>query len=209
MKLFLCGLLALARAAALEADPEPVALFSEFESNASPAVVDSLRSELDAIMQPVGYRFEWHSLKDADGRQSFRDLVVVSFKGDCTVARSAAPPADSGALGWTHRSGSDLLPFTGVDCTRIQRMLGASLAAADSDDRDAMLGRALGRVLAHELYHILGKTSRHGSWGIAKAFYSVRELTAVKLRFEEPESKLLRNRHSGIAPKAFVKRSGR
>jgi hypothetical protein len=43
-------------------------------------------------------------------------------------------------------------------------------------DRDRVLGRALGRVLAHELYHILSGTKRHSARGLAKASFAVDEL---------------------------------
>ena len=42
---------------------------------------------------------------------------------------------------------------------------------------DKYLGRALGRVLAHELYHILGKTHQHNQDGsVAKEAISAKQL---------------------------------
>ena len=96
-------------------------------------------------------------------------------------------------MGWTHTSNGEVLPFTDVECDRISRLLSHSLARMDPDDREEALGRAIGRVLAHEFYHIFARTSRHGSWGVAKPYYSVDELLAGEFRFEEKESKLLRD----------------
>jgi hypothetical protein len=44
-------------------------------------------------------------------------------------------------------------------------------------ERDEMLGRAMGRVFAHELYHVLGRTRHHGAGSVDRSNYTVRELT--------------------------------
>jgi len=44
-----------------------------------------------------------------------------------------------------------------------------------------MLGRAMGRVLAHELYHIVADTAGHGENGVAQPALSARELTSGQL----------------------------
>ncbi|HYR43293.1 MAG TPA: hypothetical protein VER98_09735 [Terriglobia bacterium] len=56
----------------------------------------------------------------------------------------------------------------------------------------SVLGRALGRVAAHEIYHIVAQTTEHQESGIAKAAFSVRDLTAN--RFELDSSSLWRMR---------------
>ena len=62
----------------------------------------------------------------------------------------------------------------------------------DRKDRDLTYGRAIGRVLAHELYHIFTNTTRHASWGVAKVFYSSKELASVQFQFQEKDTKALR-----------------
>jgi len=119
--------------------------------------------------------------------------VVVSFKGSCDGSAIPSVPVESGALGWTHTSNGEVLPFTDIDCDRIRRLVGPVMTGVEREDRDPALGRALGRVLAHELYHVFAKTKHHSSWGIAKAFYTPLELMAEKFRFEPKEFKLLRN----------------
>ena len=44
--------------------------------------------------------------------------------------------------------------------------------------RQAVLGRALARVIAHEIYHILAETTDHADTGIAKAQMTFKDLTA-------------------------------
>ena len=45
----------------------------------------------------------------------------------------------------------------------------------------------MGRVLAHELYHIVADTSEHGRDGVAQAALSPRQLTSGLLELEPPE----------------------
>jgi hypothetical protein len=66
------------------------------------------------------------------------------------------------------------------------------LMALDRDGREGAFGRAVGRVLAHEIYHIFANTVRHGSAGVGKAAYTVRELLCDCFQFEERESQALR-----------------
>jgi hypothetical protein len=44
--------------------------------------------------------------------------------------------------------------------------------------RQQALGLALGRVVAHELYHILGNTAAHAGEGLAKASEILRDLVS-------------------------------
>jgi hypothetical protein len=62
-----------------------------------------------------------------------------------------------------------ILPFSDVDCDRIRSFVRQGLMAKDRDDREEAFGRSVGRVLAHDLYHIFANTARHGSWGVGKA----------------------------------------
>src|SRR5262249_58770098 len=90
-------------------------------------------------------------------------------------------------------SNGEVRPFADVECDRIGRLVNQGLYRLEPEDREEAFGRAVGRVLAHELYHIFLRTSRHGSWGIAKPYYSSAELLAEDFRFEQRESKLLRD----------------
>jgi hypothetical protein len=47
-----------------------------------------------------------------------------------------------------------------------------------------MVGRALARVIGHELYHILARTCQHPNAGLAKAAFSLDDLTAPGMNFD-------------------------
>jgi hypothetical protein len=71
-----------------------------------------------------------------------------------------------------------------------------------SADRETAYGRALGRVVAHELYHIFANTLHHGSDGVGKSAYTVQELLNDEFRFEDREGDALRTAKRGTTPAA-------
>jgi hypothetical protein len=171
----------------------PIALYSEFEQAPPAAVKAALDGELESIMKPLGLRFEWRDLRGPRLEAPAVELAVISFKGRCDVAGLVRRAAAGGPLGWTHISDGSILPFSDVDCDGVRALLQSDLLAIPAAAREAAFGRALARVLAHELYHIFADTTRHGSFGIGKEAYTARDLLAGNFRFENRESKALRN----------------
>jgi hypothetical protein len=170
----------------------PITIYTEFESEHSAQLTESLKSELTAIMGPIGLQFEWRDLKAARGNEVAVELVVVSFKGKCAMQDVVPTQPESGALGWTHMSDGDVLPFSDVDCNRVRKLISNATQGASDSDREHRMGRALGRVVAHELYHIFANTTKHASCGVAKAFYTANELVSDSFQFDVKESRKLR-----------------
>jgi hypothetical protein len=170
----------------------PVTVYFKFEQPVAEASIDQMKLELAAIVAPIGLEFEWRPLNAARGREVAAELVVVTFKGACRMEAPLPAPSRSRALGWTHITDGVVLPFADISCDGIRTFIDRRLRRANRAERDAALGRAIGRVLAHELYHIFNNTVCHGG-GIAKPFYSAAELVAREFRFEEKETRSLRN----------------
>jgi len=170
----------------------PIALYTQFQEEPPQAVAEALHDELESIMAPMGLRFEWHSLTGVRGNEVAVELAVLTFKGRCDVSSLLPHNSTPGALGWTHVSDGIILPFSDVDCDRIRSFVQKELLAVHTDDRAAVFGRALGRVVAHELYHIFANTAKHGSCGVGKAAYTVQELLSEDFQFEARESEALR-----------------
>jgi len=170
----------------------PVRLYTSFQQTPPDAVLDSMQEELANILGPLGVVFEWRSLALATGNEVSAELVVIHFKGRCDALNLEPVDGIPGPLGWTHMSDGEILPFTDVNCDGIRLFMQRELLALPATERQAAYGRALARVLAHELYHIFARTTRHASWGIAKPAYSARDLLAPKLQFERKEGALLR-----------------
>ncbi|MBV8904178.1 MAG: hypothetical protein JOZ22_11140 [Acidobacteriia bacterium] len=170
-----------------------VTLYTAFQQAPPAAVLDAIHNELEAIMLPSGLRFEWYPLSDAGGRVSSQ-LAVIHFKGQCDAADMRPEWGYPGALGWTHVSDGQILPFIDISCEGLRLFVQRSLSGMPPASRDSLFGRALGRILAHELYHLLARTTQHADNGLAKAAYSAEDLLAQTLRFGKKEYAALRNR---------------
>lgn len=174
-------------------DTPTITIYTHFEQPHSKASVAGMKDEVGAIMRPAGLNVEWRSLDAARGQESAEELVVVTFKGRCRMEELTPFPGRPGALGSTHVSDGAVLPFTDIHCDRIRRLIGPRTNSEDVKTRQNLFGRAMGRVLAHELYHVIAKTTAHASGGLAKAFYSTSDLMAKKLEFRKKEAATLRH----------------
>ncbi|HUI55691.1 MAG TPA: hypothetical protein VLY04_12010 [Bryobacteraceae bacterium] len=177
----------------------PIALYTQFQQQPPPAVLASLQEEVESIMAPMGLRFEWRPLTGSRGSEISVELAVITFKGRCDVAGLTSHESKAGPLGWTHISDGAILPFADVDCTGMRDFIQRQLLAVRFEDREEAFGRALGRVLAHELYHIFANTTRHGVCGVGKSAYSVEELLSRDFQFQERESLALKASQAHIA----------
>ena len=182
----------------------PIVLYTQFQQDAPEAVVESLQAEVRSIMAPIGLVFRWRDLTASDGRQVSVELAVINFKGRCDVAGLLPHSSNPGPLGWTHISNGTILPFADVDCSAVRAFVQKELLLARLEDRAQFFGRALGRVLAHELYHIFANTTRHGSDGVGRGFYSVQDLLSCDFQFQARESLELKNSkaHAALASAA-------
>ena len=180
--------------AAPEDVPPAVTVYTQFEQTYSAPTLDEMKRETAAIMGPLGLDFAWRSLGVVRGNEVSAELVVVTFKGDCEMKPwEGIDRGESSALGWTHISDGAVLPFSDVDCDKIRSFIGPELRTVDPKQREFVYGRAMGRVLAHELFHVFTNATHHGSWGVAKASYTARDLVAEHFEFEARDTKALRN----------------
>jgi hypothetical protein len=170
----------------------PIVLYTQFQQQPPAAVLEALQKELDSVMAPMGLSFEWRSLSGVQGDEVSAELAVVNFKGRCDTGSLAPHGKNPGALGWTHVSDGAILPFSDVDCDHVRTFLQGQLLYTRREAREQVFGRALGRVLAHELYHVFANTSVHGACGIGKAAYTVKELVSEVFQFEQREMGVLR-----------------
>jgi len=170
----------------------PIRLYIHFQQQPPDAVLESIQEELATIMVPTGIDFEWRLLSETKGNEVSVELAVVHFKGACDAADLAPADAYPGPLGWTHISDGQILPFTDINCDGIRLFTQRELLRIPEPARDATYGRAVARVLAHELYHIFAKTRKHTSVGIGKPAYSVQELLANKFQFQKKDCDVLR-----------------
>jgi hypothetical protein len=167
-------------------------LYTEYQNDMPPALVSALRAEVEGIMAPIGLKFEWRKLNGDDHAPASVELAVANFKGLCNLEGVTPHKLYIGALGWTHISEGIILPFADVDCDAVHALLQKEIAFMPAAERLAVFGRALGRVMAHELYHIFANTTHHGTDGVGREAYSAQDLTTADFHFEARESKALK-----------------
>ncbi len=99
---------------------------------------------------------------------------------------------ERGPLAFTHSSDGMVLPFAEVACDKVRSSVNSALWGAQRKNSAMLFGRALGRVLAHEIYHVRAKTTHHSSRGVAKNRLSGAQLIADDLGFDEPAQEAMR-----------------
>ncbi len=179
------------------ADVAPIAMFADFENLPSATSISEMEQEVSAILKPSGLQISWHSLKDRKVGESFPDLVVLRFRGSCQVTDSnqyseLRPGMEVKTLAFTAISDGQILPFTDIFCDQVRRYIGPNITETNLMKRDTVYGRALGRVVAHELYHILVKTTEHSKSGVACSVHTRKDLTNSAFRFHDQEISRLR-----------------
>jgi hypothetical protein len=148
-----------------------------------------MRQELQRLLTPAGIRVVWKNPGEVRSGEDFDLIAVSSFEGTCSAMDAVRAPRNEKnpalTLAGTSISNGRVLPFFTVDCKKVLQLMRSELERLDSGSRQLLLGRALGRVMAHEIYHIVANTPSHSSTGAAKAYFSIRDLTATQFGFDE------------------------
>ena len=158
------------------------------ERDAQPEVVDALKSELAEIWKGEPVKLNWTPLEDVHPGDSFSDLVVVHFKGDCHLHaiepfRIDERGPQGSALAYSSMVNGEVQPFSSILCERVQRSVQSALKPNQRKSANKLYGQALGRVLSHELYHILNQTKEHEHQGLAKKSLTGQQLIAPNFHF--------------------------
>ncbi|HLJ80011.1 MAG TPA: hypothetical protein VKT52_00915, partial [Ktedonobacterales bacterium] len=148
-----------------------------------------MRREAESLMQTAGYSIQW---RDAQSRRTGVDapnLVFVELSGACIVPMSPVPGApapddNQPSLATTAVEDGVVLPFSRIDCAALTRILSSVFAREAPGRRTYLYGRAMGRLLAHELYHVLAQTRDHVAAGIGKPCFTASDLVADRFEFE-------------------------
>lgn len=158
-----------------------ITLLLQFDNKHSEKSVEEMKREMNTIMKNTGYLLDFRSLKDFNPNEAVTDLVVVKFSGTCQMESMPVLFDERGPLAFTHSTDGEVLPFSVVACDRVRHSVESAMWSGDRARADLLLGRAMGRVLAHELVHIVAKSSKHGVKGVAKTALSGGQLISDRL----------------------------
>jgi hypothetical protein len=180
----LCAFLYSARAA-------EVTVVTDFDGPHSGRAVQQMKSETEQIFKSANVHLDWRDRSEL-GRKSYDNLVMVHFKGKCVLEPVPIIYDERGPFAFAYSSDSDVLPFSEVECDRLAATVHSAMWGDDFARPDYVMGRALGRVLAHELVHILTRSAGHGNDGVTQPTLSGRDLIGAPLRLSRADVERLR-----------------
>ena len=176
------------RSEAFGPQPGSVAVYFQGARSDSGVALDSLKTELTSLLNGAAYQIQW-----GDSQKpmiSGGTVVVVEFRGACLPSSLVGPGANSFekssgvSLASSQVVSERIQPFISLDCRALNDLLGVPIAQLPAGQRDLAYGRAMARLLAHELYHFLTQTTHHTKSGIAKAAVSATELLSDHFDFD-------------------------
>ena len=178
----------------------PIAIYMSFEGAPSEDAVGAMKREVETLTKSSGFDLRWRSLDGPRVEETFGDLMVVKVHGKCNMDgiqllfNELGPEGEGGVLGSTKTSNGQVLPFSELECGHIRRSIAPLAVGYSREEREALLGRAMGRVLAHELFHVFANTEKHGHEGVTKTSYSRKDLVAEGFAFDPQDAKRIQRR---------------
>ena len=175
-----------------------VTVILDFEQKEhGPKVIRGMQAETSNVLGDSGITLEWASVEESTRRQDLGDIVVFKMRGKCAMDSFPPLPDELGLpLAITHSSDGDILSFGAIDCDRVRTSLKRTMIGHDYARGEALLGRALGRVMAHEMYHMLARSGSHASEGVTRECLSARELVRDRLMLSDKSLKAIREQMS-------------
>jgi hypothetical protein len=160
------------------------------EGRYSKVAIREMGREAAHILKQSGVSLRWRVGIPAQSVSG--SLVVVRLEGRCDMDGSPAFLVP-GPLGWSHEVNGTMLPCSNLACDNLRGAVESAMTSGNQVRGNVLLGRAMGRVLAHELYHIVADTSVHGHDGVAQSALTPRELTTGPLELGAFESAAVQN----------------
>jgi hypothetical protein len=163
----------------------------EFRGPRSERSIATMKREFEKIMKGSGLKFNWRLRGEAEGLD-FDNLVVMRFNGSCTLEPPGYLYDERGPLAFTYTTDGAVQPFSEVACDHVSASVRAALHQGDFGRGDLLLGRALGRVVAHEFVHAVTRSVAHGHEGVSQAAISRAGLLADELPLSPADFERLR-----------------
>jgi hypothetical protein len=164
----------------------PVVVYLRTDAGQPDRPLEEMKREAGVLMETAGYSLEWRSIQHEAAEPVEAPIVVVAMHGVCQPPQRADVPRPlmaPSSLASTAISDGEVLPFATVECETLSRMVAPALMKQETK-QDFLYGRAMGRLVAHELYHILTKTRDHDDGGIGKSHFSAKDILRDRFDFD-------------------------
>jgi hypothetical protein len=176
----------------LFAEKKEVTIVMQFSEGFSPQALQEMQAEADRIVRKAGLRLAFRHRHEAE-QESYNELIFFKMSGRCEMDAFPALLDERGPLAFTFTTDGQILAFGEVKCDRLRQSIKTAMVGADFAQGNQLLGRAMGRVLAHELYHMIARTKGHGKGGVARESLSARQLIAEQLDLSDHDCAFVRS----------------
>ena len=199
---FIVGLMFLAPSPALY--PQQIVVLAAFDRSPDMAAVESMEQETARVFSGAGVTLAWRPGNQLNIMPASAPTVSVQFHGACRLEPNAISVAIDGPMGWVESQEGDIRPFIEADCDRIAAMVWQDRGTLPLPLVVRAYGRALGRVLAHELYHYVTQSAVHNQSDLVRHAMTSRDLMLPEVQFTVTEVEALRKAmsarggHAGI-----------
>ena len=167
-----------------------VTLVLQFDEAYSARSLAAMKREAALIVGESGIKLDWRLLSDVHS-ETFESLVVIRFRGACLMQPLPYLRDERGYYAFSYVTDGDVLPFSEVECDKVASSIRPEISRRQWRDRDSIFGRALGRVLAHELFHMVAKSQHHAGDGVTRSALSPAQLVADRLSMAPADLKKL------------------
>ncbi len=160
-------------------------VFLRGETPAPAGSVSEMKLEVQSLLHQMGVSVEWRS--SADGLEVDGKVAVLELRGVCEGASKlgSLTVITGERLASTAVSDGNILPFSWINCDTLNRFLSPVLEGQAEDRREFLYGRAMGRLAAHELYHVLSNTPGHDGFGVAKPSFTTHDVLTDQFDFDQ------------------------
>ncbi len=167
-------------AAATSRIPSGLTVVLDFRGAHSDSSILEMERESGSILKTTGLKLDWRSRDDAP-KSAYPNLVVMTFNGSCKFDPTPQGYGAPGPLASTRTTNHIIQSFGQVDCDHVVGTARSAMFGSDYAHADMLVGRALGRVVVHEIVHMLTKSAEHGRDGVFEAALSGKQLIAPSL----------------------------
>lgn len=169
--------------------PASVALLVHFDRTPAESVTASLEAESSRLFEEAGLHLAWFEKNAANSLGSPAAVIVVEFNGACRP--NPLPPRSlvTGSLAHVPSVEGHIEQWITVDCERLASYLPRALGG---EDANSVYGRALARVLAHELFHCITDEDTHSHSLLFRSGVSAQDLVTPAAAFTDAEQQRLR-----------------
>ncbi len=162
----------------------PLTVVLDIQDNRySRSSLSAMKTETERILKETGMTLDWRLKSELGAYPEFANVVVFTMTGSCSANTAPMMIDERGPLALTYTSDGEILPFGELRCDRIRASLERNRQLAFRRSNSA-LGVALGRVMAHELYHMLAKDKNHTGEGVTQTSLRSDELICGGLKLD-------------------------